>query len=261
MNSAGIFRMGSVLVLAVLMAACGGSSNDTTAGADADEMPEAFSSIAELDSSIELDIRYYGANNFLGRPVTGYEAPVCILSTPAARALLDVQRNALASGLSLKIYDCYRPQRAVNDFVRWAADPADELMKASMYPDVGKDELFSRGYIAERSGHSRGSTIDLTLVPSGTRQPELDPFAPWDCRGDEPARFPDNSIDMGSSYDCFDELSHTENPRISPVAMSNRFLLRNLMEAAGFQNYINEWWHYTLRDEPYTDQFFDFPVR
>jgi zinc D-Ala-D-Ala dipeptidase len=240
------------------LGACAGSVVDTTVR---DDMPEGFSSVAELDSSIELDIRYFGVNNFLGRPVTGYEAPACILSTPAASALSEVQRNALASGLSLKIYDCYRPQRAVNDFVSWAADPTDDVMKASMYPDVPRDELFARGYIAERSGHSRASTLDLTLVPLGTRQPALDPFASWNCRGEELARFPDNSIDMGTSYDCFDELSHTENPRISPEATGNRLLLRTLMEAAGFQNYSNEWWHYTLRDEPFTDQFFDFPVQ
>lgn len=223
--------------------------------------PQGFSSIAELDPSIELDIRYIGANNFLGRPVTGYEGAACILSTPAALALLDVQRAANELGLSLKIYDCFRPQRAVDNFVRWAADPDDELMKASMYPDVPKDELFSRGYIAERSGHSRGSTIDLTLVPLGSRQPQVDPFAPWDCRGDESERFPDNSIEMGTSYDCFDALSHTENIGISELAMTNRLLLRDLMEAAGFQNYVNEWWHYTLRNEPFPDTFFDFPVR
>jgi zinc D-Ala-D-Ala dipeptidase len=258
-----IIAVGSVFLLAMLVVACSDSSTGSngSTGITAAEMPEGFSSIAELDSSIELDIRYFGANNFLGRPVTGYEAPACILSTPAASALLEVQRDALAAGLSLKIYDCYRPQRAVDDFVRWAADPADDVMKAAMYPDVPKEELFSRGYIAERSGHSRGSTIDLTLVPLGTRQPELDPFASWNCRAEESGRFPDNSIDMGSSYDCFDELSHTENPGISPEAMRNRLLLRTLMEAAGFQNYINEWWHYTLRDEPYTDQFFDFPVQ
>jgi zinc D-Ala-D-Ala dipeptidase len=223
--------------------------------------PQGFSSIADLDPTIELDIRYIGANNFLGRPVTGYEGAACILSTPAALALLDVQRNANELGLSLKIYDCFRPQRAVDDFVRWAADPADDVMKASMYPEVPKDELFSRGYIAARSGHSRGSTIDLTLVPIGTQQPPVDPFAAWDCRGDEVARFPDNSIDMGTSYDCFDELSHTENTRISDAAMGNRMVLRELMEAAGFQNYVNEWWHYTLLNEPFPDTFFDFPVR
>lgn len=248
-----MLRTAMTIVCSALLVSCAG---------DEDYPPAGFSSIANLDPSIELDIRYITANNFLGRPVTGYEAAACILSTPAARALLDVQQAANELGLSLKIYDCFRPQRAVDDFVRWAADEDDTVMKASMYPDVPKDELFSRGYIAERSGHSRGSTIDLTLVPLGSRQPEVDPFASWDCRAAESTlRFPDNTIDMGTSYDCFDELSHTENPRISETAMANRLLLRELMDAAGFQNYVNEWWHYTLRNEPFPETFFDFPVR
>jgi zinc D-Ala-D-Ala dipeptidase len=246
-------RISAVALLAGLLMACSG---------DEPYPPEGFSSIADLDTSIELDIRYTGNNNFLGRPVAGYEGAVCILSTPAATALLQVQRSANAQGYSLKIYDCFRPQRAVDNFVRWAADADDAVMKASMYPDVPKDELFSRGYIAERSGHSRGSTVDLTLVPLGSQQPVLDPFAPWDCRAsDEALRFPDNSVDMGTSYDCFDVLSHTEHPAVSEQAMSNRLLLKGLMESAGFENYENEWWHYTLQDEPYPDTFFDFPVR
>ncbi|ALO46669.1 M15 family metallopeptidase [Pseudohongiella spirulinae] len=241
------------ILLLVQMAAC---SNDEP------YPPEGFSSIAELDASIELDIRYIGNNNFLGRPVAGYEGAACILSTPAASALVQVQRSANEQGYSLKIYDCFRPQQAVDNFVRWAADADDVVMKASMYPSVPKEELFSRGYIAERSGHSRGSTVDLTLVPLGTHQPQLDPFAPWDCRAsDEALRFPDNSIDMGTSYDCFDVLSHTAHPAISAQAMANRLLLKELMEAAGFENYENEWWHYTLQDEPFPDTFFDFPVR
>lgn len=224
--------------------------------------PEGFSSVGDLDQSIELDIRYIGSNNFLGRPVDGYEGAACILSTAAASALLDVQRDANELGYSLKIYDCFRPQRAVDHFMRWAADADDVVMKTSMYPDVPKDELFSRGYIAERSGHSRGSTVDLTLVPLGSQQPPVDPFAPWNCRaGDQALRFPDNSIDMGTSYDCFDVLSHTEHPAIPADVMANRLLLRELMEAAGFENYVNEWWHYTLRDEPFPNTFFDFPVR
>ena len=246
-------RIYAVAVLSGLLMACSGNEPYP---------PEGFSSIAELDSSIELDIRYVGNNNFLGRPVAGYEGAACILSTPAATALLDAQRSANALGYSLKIYDCFRPQRAVDNFVRWAADLDDAVMKASMYPDVPKDELFSRGYIAERSGHSRGSTVDLTLVPLGSQQPPVDPFAAWQCRApDEGMRFPDNSIDMGTGYDCFDELSHTEQPAISEEAMNNRLLLREVMEAAGFTNYVNEWWHYTLRDEPFPDTFFDFPVR
>ncbi len=225
-------------------------------------LPSGFSSLGQLDSTIELDLRYVGNNNFIGRPITGYNASACILTTPAAQALLNAQRRANALGYSLKVYDCFRPQRAVDDFVTWASDIDDNRMKASFYPDVPKQELFSRGYIAERSGHSRGSTIDLTLVPLGTRQPEADPLLrDYNCRGEVSERYPDNSIDMGTSYDCFDVLSHTSNPDAGEAILKNRQLLVELMDAAGFNNYVQEWWHFTLRDEPYTDQFFDFPVR
>lgn len=225
------------------------------------ELPTGFSTLTQVDDSIELDMRYVGENNFVGRPITGYHTSACVLTTPAATALAQVQAQANLQGYSLKVYDCFRPQRAVDHFVSWAADPADEKMKAAFYPDVPKDELFSRGYIAERSGHSRGSTVDLTLVRLGSLQPQADPMGDYDCRGSEAQRFPDNSIDMGTSYDCFDERSHTDNPDVGEDVLANRYLLRDLMEAAGFVNYDQEWWHYTLRDEPYTDQYFDFPVQ
>ena len=239
---------------ALLLTHCAGSI-------DAPAMPPGFSTLTRVDDSIELDIRYTGDNNFVGRPINGYLAPACILSTPAASALAQVQAQANLRGYSLKVYDCFRPQRAVDHFVAWAADATDEKMKAAFYPDVPKDELFSRGYIAERSGHSRGSTVDLTLVPMGTLQPQADPMANYDCRGSETERFPDNSIDMGTSYDCFDARSHTDNPHVGDAVLANRHLLRELMEAAGFANYDQEWWHYTLRDEPFPAQYFDFPIQ
>lgn len=235
--------------------------SDCAGSLDVPEMPPGFSTLTRVDDSIELDMRYTGNNNFVGRPINGYLAPACILSTPAASALAQVQAQANIQGYSLKVYDCFRPQRAVDHFVAWATDPADEKMKAAFYPDVPKDELFSRGYIAERSGHSRGSTVDLTLVPMGSLQPQADPMADYDCRGSEAERFPDNSIDMGTSYDCFDALSHTDNPQVGDAALANRHLLRELMEAAGFVNYDQEWWHYTLREEPFPDQYFDFPIQ
>lgn len=225
-------------------------------------LPEGFSYLSQLDSSIQQDMRYVGTNNFLGRPVAGYEAGECILTEPAALALVLVQEAVNSLGYSLKVYDCFRPQRAVDDFVQWAADPSDELMRSSYYPEVPKDELFSRGYIAEQSGHSRGSTVDLTLVPLGTAVPVADPLARlFDCRAQQPERFPDNSIDMGTGYDCFDLRSHTDDIGVGAEVLQRRHLLRNLMEAAGFTNYEQEWWHYTLNDEPFPDQYFDFPVK
>lgn len=225
-------------------------------------LPEGFSYLSQLDSSIQQDMRYVGTNNFLGRPVAGYEAGECILTDLAAEALVLVQEAVNTLGYSLKVYDCFRPQRAVDDFVQWAADPADELMRSSYYPEIPKDELFSRGYIAERSGHSRGSTVDLTLVPLGTAVPVADPLARrFDCRVAQPERFPDNSIDMGTGYDCFDLRSHTDDIGVGADVLQRRHLLRNLMEAAGFTNYEQEWWHYTLNEEPFPDQYFDFPVK
>ena len=225
-------------------------------------LPEGFSYLSQLDSSIQQDMRYLGTNNFLGRPVAGYEAGECILTDPAAEALVLVQEAVTTLGYSLKVYDCFRPQRAVDDFVQWAADPLDDVMRTSYHPDVPKDELFSRGYIASQSGHSRGSTVDLTLVPLGTTVPVADPLSrQFDCRASQSERFPDNSIDMGTGYDCFDLRSHTDDIAVGAEVLQRRHLLRDLMEAAGFSNYEQEWWHYTLNDEPFPDQYFDFPVR
>lgn len=165
-------------------------------------------------------------------------------------------------GLSLKIYDAYRPQRAVDHFVRWAKDLSDTLMKAAFYPDVEKSRLFAEGYIASRSGHSRGSTVDITIVPLPASPPSA--YSPGDslcdCRAQLSRRFPDNSLDMGTAWDCFDPLSHTANPEIGGQQRANRLLLKTLMEKHGFRNYEKEWWHFTLVNEPFPDTYFDFVV-
>lgn len=236
--------------------------NQCVLGPADDDLPLGFTSLARVDGSIELDIRYAGSKNFVGEPIDGYGRSACILTIPTAEALAGVQRAANELGYSLKVYDCYRPQRAVDHFIAWAADPADERMKAGFYPDVPKDELFSRGYIAERSGHSRGSTVDLTLVRIGSSQPLVESREnSYDCRGSQDERYPDNSIDMGTSFDCFDVLSHTDNPDVGEEVLANRHLLRDLMEAAGFRNYDREWWHYTYQEELYPTQHFNFPIR
>ena len=192
--------------------------------------------LSVVDETITQDPRYAGSDNFMGRPVRGYYAPEIMVTLEAAEALAAAQKGAKAHGLSLLVFDGYRPQRAVDHFVEWGADLADTLNKAAYYPNVPKAELFERGYIAERSGHSRGSTVDLTLTRDGL------------------------PLDMGTPFDFFDELSHTENPAITPEAMANRMLLRDIMTAAGFRNYVNEWWHYTLVNEPYPDTYFNIPV-
>ena len=175
-----------------------------------------FVVLRDVDPTIQHDIRYYTAHNFVGTRIDGYRAPLCILTKQAAKALRTVQRGMLKQGYTLKVYDCYRPQRAVDHFVRWARDLADQRMKPEFYPRVDKTRLFEDGYIAEKSGHSRGSTVDLTLVrvPARPTRPYVpgEPLAP--CFAPKGERFPDNSVDMGTGYDCFDTLSHTLDPRV-----------------------------------------------
>jgi D-alanyl-D-alanine dipeptidase len=212
---------------------------------------------------VRLDIRYATDHNFVGRRIPGYEAPRCLLTVPAARALAAVQDQLRSRGLSLKIYDCYRPQRAVDAFVAWGEDLGDQRMKREFYPTVDKSRIFADGYIASRSGHSRGSTVDLTLVPVPTpEQPAFDASAPQrSCEAPQSERFPDTSVDMGTGFDCFSPLSHTDNPAIGGAAMEHRQLLKSLMLEQGFRNLAEEWWHYTLMDEPYPDTYFDSPIR
>jgi D-alanyl-D-alanine dipeptidase len=227
----------STLVLAgwvaVVVAACAG----TPAAARPDLVD-----VTTLAPSIRTDIRYFGADNFVGEPVDGYEAATCLLARPAAEALAEVQRQLAADSLGLLVYDCYRPQRAVDHFVRWAEDTTDVRTKAEHYPGVSKSRLFDEGYIAARSGHSRASTADLTIgqvTPEGSFEP----------------------LDMGTPFDFFDPRSHTESPDVTPAQHANRLRLRDAMEAHGFHNYADEWWHYTLDDEPYPDTYFDVVVR
>lgn len=237
------------------------------AAADPHTVPAAeFVALADIDPSILQDIRYATPHNFTGDPVDGYLAPVCILTRPAAEALARAQRDFTEDGYTLKVYDCYRPQRAVDDFVAWARDLTDQRMKAEFYPRVDKSALFADGYIAERSGHSRGSTVDLTLVPlPAVPEPPFVPGQPLvDCAAPQGIRFADNSVDMGTGYDCFDTLANTEDPRITGIQAKNRTLLLEGLERQGFVNYDKEWWHFTYRPadagEPYPDTLFDFPV-
>ncbi|NBH11253.1 M15 family metallopeptidase [Amycolatopsis sp. SID8362] len=221
-----------------------------------------FVALSDVAPSILQDIRYATRHNFVGQRIDGYLEPTCILTRQAADGLRQAQAQVLRQGYTLKVYDCYRPQRAVDHFVRWAKDLADEKMKAEFYPNVEKDRLFEEGYIAEKSGHSRGSTMDLTLVklPARHQRPYLpsEPLKP--CFAPQDQRFPDNMVDMGTGYDCFDPLAHTDNPAITGVARTNRDLLRNAMTTAGFRNLPEEWWHFTLNGEPFPDTYFDFPV-
>ncbi|MFH1139933.1 MAG: M15 family metallopeptidase [Pseudomonadota bacterium] len=224
--------------------------------------PDDFVDVQAVIPTVVLDIRYSTPHNFLGVKVDGYEAPKCYLTKPAAEALARVQEELAGFSLSLKLYDCYRPQRAVNHFVRWAEDIGDVKTKGEFYPRMDKSRLFVDGFIAKKSGHSRGSTVDLTIVPLPA--PPQEEYVPggelFECQLPAARRFKDNGIDMGTGFDCFSELSHTRNPAIGPTQRVNRLLLASLMDKHGFDNYRKEWWHYTLRDEPYKDKFFDFPI-
>lgn len=200
-------------------------------------LPRDFCYVTEYVPDALLDIRYAGENNFVGAPIDGYCAAQAILTRPAAQALASAAEAFRAQGLRLLIYDAYRPQRAVDHFVRWAQDPADDRMKAAFYPALDKTELFPRGYIAARSGHSRGSTVDLTLVHAdGT------------------------PLDMGGTFDFFGPVSAHGASGVTPAQLQNRKLLRRVMLAHGFADYSEEWWHYRLADEPYPDTYFDFPI-
>ncbi|MFJ3671594.1 M15 family metallopeptidase [Streptomyces sp. NPDC090106] len=250
-------------LVTVLTAVLATTATTTTARATPDaEAPPDFVALSSVDPTILQEIRYFTPHNFVGTRVDGYQQPLCILTRPAAEALHQAQRRLLRQGYTLKVYDCYRPQRAVDHFVRWAEDLDDQTMKGEFYPDVDKTRLFEDGYIAEKSGHSRGSTMDLTLV----RLPALPtrPYRPGEplvpCYAPQDARFPDNSVDMGTGYDCFDTLSHTLDQRVQGRQRANRLLLKSTLEDLGFVNLAEEWWHYTFKPELHPDTYFDFPV-
>jgi zinc D-Ala-D-Ala dipeptidase len=212
----------------------------TSVSAYAQIMPAEFVDAAAVVDGLVVDMRYFGADNFVGRRIDGYEAPRCLLARPAAAALSTVQRDLAQRGLGLKVLDCYRPARAVAHFVRWARDTADVARKADYYPNIDKRYLFRLGYIAERSGHSRGSTVDLTLVRR------------TDGEGD---------LDMGTPFDFFSPKSWPGDISVGEVARRNRALLAAAMARGGFRAYAKEWWHFTLRNEPFPARYFDFPVR
>lgn len=242
---------GSLIVTISIAPACSQESR----------IPKEFVSVKDVIPSIVLDMRYYHGHNFIGRRIDGYHAPKSYLTRPAAEALKKIQQELMELRLSLKIYDSYRPQRAVDQFIEWATDLDDTAGKAEFYPDLSKSVLFEEGYIAARSGHTRGSTLDVTIVPyPPPDEPEWSAQNQQSCKLPAAQRFADNSLDMGVGYDCFDSLSWTNDDRIGPSQRAHRLLLKSLMEKYGFQNYPQEWWHYSLVDEPFPDTYFDFPI-
>lgn len=197
-----------------------------------------FVLLSEAVPDAILEIRYYSTYNFVGDRIDGYEEPLAFLTKEAAAALREVSDDLVSQGYRLKIFDAYRPQMAVTNFMEWALDTDDVRMKDYFYPELDKDVLFPQGYIAEHSGHSRGSTVDLTLFDMTTER----------------------EVDMGGTFDYFGELSHPDYTEITPEQYENRMILRNAMMAHGFKPLAEEWWHFTLENEPYPDTYFTFPI-
>lgn len=226
------------------------------------EKPTDFVNLKQAIPQIQTDIRYYTTHNFVGRRINGYEAPVCLVTGATANALKTVEEQLLTKGLTLKVYDCYRPQTAVNDFATWATQTTNLKMRTEFYPTVDKKNLFKDGYIAYQSGHSRGSTLDLTIVPNLSVIPQYNPHAVQvDCTASQSLRFPDNSLDFGTGFDCFSLVAHPDYQQLSAQIKANRLLLQSLMQQAGFKVLAEEWWHFTLVNEPYPNTYFDFPIK
>ena len=222
------------VVLLAAVSATGGLAQQRHA------LPDGFVYVDEAIPEIVVELKYTTDDNFVGQPIDGYRHEHAILSAPAATALAEVQATLQPFGLGLKVFDAYRPQRAVDHFVRWGQDLDDQRTKSDFYPDVAKEDLFEEGYIAARSGHSRGSTVDLTIVYR-------------DVSGAA------HELDMGSSYDFFGPISWPDSPSVTARQRANRALLQQVMITHGFTYYAREWWHFTLADEPYADTYFDFP--
>lgn len=228
-----------VLLALCLFTGCAAQSavSETTAEPDGSE---GFVLLAEAVPDAILEIRYYSTYNFVGARVDGYEEPCALITKEAATALQAVSEDVMAQGYRLKVYDAYRPQMAVDHFVRWAKDLDAEEMKPYFYPEVDKSLLFEQGYIDAKSGHSRGSTVDLTLFDISTGK----------------------EVDMGGTFDYFGELSHPDyTETLTAEQIANRNILRDAMMRHGFRPLDTEWWHFTLNDEPYPDTYFTLPVR
>ena len=200
--------------------------------------PSGFVLLSDFVPDIVQEIRYYSTYNFIGDRIDGYEEPCAMLTTEAARALRSVSHEMIVQGYRLKVFDAYRPACAVRHFVLWGIEDLDLRMKPFFYPDLEKQELFQKGYVASKSSHSRGSTIDLTLLDMATGK----------------------ELDMGSPFDLFSEISHPDSRDVTEEQYENRMLLRNVMVRNGFAPIDCEWWHFTLEDEPYPDTYFEFPV-
>jgi len=236
---------GLALIAIFILGLFCGTMAVTTPALAGSSLPEGFIRADTLIPNLVLEMRYNGNNNFIGEKIDGYTADACIIHQNAAKALAQVQAELSPFGLGIKIFDAYRPQMAVDHFVRWEKDTADTRMKAQFYPDVDKRDLFKEGYIASKSGHSRGSTVDITLISLASPDPASNPV----------------ELPMGSEFDFFGKVSWPLNKTVTPQQRANRMLLRTLMVKNGFKPYDQEWWHFTLANEPFPNTYFNFPVQ
>lgn len=243
MKATRFFPMTATLVsLILLLASCGASRTAVASGegrSTGPDDPSGFVVLTDVVPDVLLEMRYYSTFNFVGTRVDGYDEPIALMTREAAQALKEVSDEAMSLGYRIKIWDTYRPQMAVDHFCRWGENVSDTLTKRYFYPYLDKDVVFDQGYIARRSGHSRGSVADLTLVDMKTGR----------------------DLDMGYGFDWFGGESHPDYKGITEEQYNNRMLLRKLMLKHGFLPIEEEWWHFVLKDEPYPDTYFTFPVR
>lgn len=224
-------------------------------------MPDGFVYLSDVDPSIIQDVRYAGDQNFMGRTVTGYQAAHIICTSQAAAHLKEASTYFKSLGYTLVVYDGFRPQMAVDAFRAWGDHPEDIIAKAYYYPDFSKAEIFAHGYVANyRSSHTRGSTFDLTLIPTGSSLKPIVYTKRTLSNGDIIPFLDDGTVDMGSSFDLFHPVSGHDSPLITGEYAKMRDVLRQGMLKAGFDQYPEEWWHYTLAHEPYPETYFDFPI-
>lgn len=248
-------------MLVVLGAMAPRLAAEAEAPASPGSRPSPLVYLRDIDPSIQQDIRYAGSNNFTGRPVPGYDAAECMLLREVAEALSRVQRGLVQHNLSLKVYDCYRPRRAVRAFESWVREPGLDPALKRYHPGLEKSQLIDLGYIAAVSSHSRGDTVDLTLVllPARKGRPFKASAAYGSCAGPRKTRAPDDSVDMGTSFDCFDPLSHTKAPGLEERQQRWREQLLEAMAEQGFHNYRKEWWHFTYEPQR-RRRSFDLPI-
>ena len=247
MKTTTLWILASIFAVVCALTACNGNADEPKESDDSSD----FVTITDVVPDVILEIRYFSTYNFVGKRIDGYLQPTALLTKRAADSLKAVSDDLVRHGYRLKIYDAYRPQCAVDHFVRWSKDVNDTLMKKYFYPDLDKSVLFPQEYICERSGHTRGSTLDLTLFDMNKEK----------------------EVDMGGTFDWFGEESHPDfsgdpetlyfDPEggLTSEQFYNRMMLRAAMMRHGFKPFSTEWWHFTLEDEPYPNTYFTFPVK